>query len=414
MTTLTTEPATGQRPSAAQNRLARGAQLPSGRRCADAPSPLAGGSNFPTDHRASDALRSDVGGEQAGRDRTFSDAPSDHVTAVDSPQAESIAASSDEPPAGAQTDDRDHDVPDAQTSCVPVVTKQGQPAVLDSFPNGEPLADPTLALAADVLDDLERVKIANANRLRQLTRDVEDSDGEMRGFGLDESHPDVARLAAMVATLEQLEHDAVLNLRRAMRKHPLGPWVKAQKGVGEKQAARLLATIGDPCLNGATGEYRTVSQLWAYCGLHVLPASQAPLDAHSDRAGGGSISGGDPGPVPRATHRSDAGVAARRTKGIKANWSTLAKTRAWLIVESCMKQIDAPCKTDSGIGDHLPGCECSPYRVAVDERRRHTATTHPEWTPGHSLNDGMRIASKRLLRDLWREARRLHGFPQEN
>ena len=28
----------------------------------------------------------------------------------------------------------------------------------------------------------------------------------------------------------------------------------------------------------------------------------------------------------------------------------------------------------------------------------------------HSLNDAMRVASKRLLRDLWREARRCHGF----
>ena len=36
-----------------------------------------------------------------------------------------------------------------------------------------------------------------------------------------------------------------------------------------------------------------------------------------------------------------------------------------------------------------------------------------EWTPGHSLNDAMRVASKRLLCDLWREARRCHGFADE-
>lgn len=33
---------------------------------------------------------------------------------------------------------------------------------------------------------------------------------------------------------------------------------------------------------------------------------------------------------------------------------------------------------------------------------------HPEWTPSHSHNDGLRIASKAILRDLWREAKRLH------
>ena len=51
--------------------------------------------------------------------------------------------------------------------------------------------------------------------------------------------------------------------------------------------------------------------------------------------------------------------------------------------------------------------------MVIDQRRQRTATTHPEWTPGHSLNDAMRVASKRLLRDLWREARRCHGFADE-
>ena len=89
--------------------------------------------------------------------------------------------------------------------------------------------------------------------------------------------------------------------------------------------------------------------------------------------------------------------------------ATQAKTRAWLIIESCMKQLDATCKTGTGITEHVDGCGCSPYRIAVDRRRQYTAVTHPDWTPGHSLNDGMRIASKQLLRDLWREARRIHA-----
>ena len=254
--------------------------------------------------------------------------------------------------------------------------ESGRSAIVQSEPIVAALADPTLALAADVVDDLERVKIANQNRLRSLTRDVEDSDGEMRGFGLDESHPTVAQLAALVQMIETAEHDAVLNLQRAMRKHPLGPWVKAQRGVGEKQAARLLAKIGDPYINSATGQPRTVSALWAYCGLHVID-----------------------------------GESARRRKGQQSNWSTLAKTRAWLIIQSAMKQLDASCKTDTGIAEHVDGCKCSPYRIVIDQRRKRTAETHPDWTPGHSLNDAQRVASKALLRDLWIEARRIH---QEN
>lgn len=271
--------------------------------------------------------------------------------------------------------------------------EQGQSARPRAIPNEIPLADPALAFAADVLDDLEKVRNANANRLRTMTMLDADSDGVVRGFGLDESHPDVARLAAMVTALDGLTADATKQLQRQMRRHPLGAWVKAQRGIGEKQAARLLAAVGDPYWNTLHNRPRTVSELWAYCGLHVL-------------------TGGDPGHVPPDTQIHPAGVAARRRKGVNSNWSTNAKTRAWLCIESCMKQIDATCKGDNGIGHHAEGCKCSPYRIAVDERRTRTAVTHPEWSAGHSLNDAMRVASKALLRDLWVEARRIHEEQQ--
>lgn len=273
------------------------------------------------------------------------------------------------------------------------------------------LADPFLALAADVLDDTEANRKANENRLRQLTRTATDADGEERGFGMDESVPIVAQLAALVQMMKCdskavldlgrtkpkkergkpccFEHAAEKNLTDMLRQHPLGPWIKAQKGVGDKQAARLLAVIGDPYWNDLHDRPRTVSELWAYCGLHVL-------------------AGGDPGQGLCDTPKVHAGVAARRQKGQRANWSTVAKTRAWLVIESCMKQLDATCKTDTGIADHIEGCGCSAYRVVIDERRTHTATTHPDWTPKHSQLDGMRVASKELLKDLWREAKRIH------
>lgn len=252
------------------------------------------------------------------------------------------------------------------------------------IPASVDLLDPTLMLAADVVDDLERVKIANQNRLRTLTTSFEDG-----GAGLSQAHPDVARLAAMVQTMEQMEHDAILQLQRTMRRHPLGPWVKGQRGVGEKQAARLLAAIGDPYINSATGQPRTVSALWAYSGLHVLPASHRLVDTHSAHAGGNQIS--DPGHASGDTHLRLAGVAAKRQKGQKANWSTNAKTRAYLVATSCMKQPP---------GNH--------FRDTYDKRRAHTATTHPDWTPGHSHNDALRVVSKEILKQLWVAARDLH------
>lgn len=322
-------------------------------------------------------------------------------------------------------------------------------ALVPPIPPSLSLLDPALCLAADVLDDIERVRIANQNRLRQLTRTEADSDGEERGFGLDGDHPDVMRLGLMVHTLEQVEHDATLNLQRKMRKHPLGAWMKAQRGIGEKQGARLLAAIGDPYINSAKGTPRTVSALWAYCGLHVLPvdgqvrseahgptaidgsqlpASQSRNDDHLRTAGGDQHR--DPGQTSSGDQRNVAGVAARRRKGERANWSTKAKMRAYLIAESCIKQLSSDCRdghtaTDSGsaapvlageqgtgqlgaVAQAVRACLCSPYRVVYDDRRARTAITHPDWPDGHSHNDALRVASKAILRDLWRAAREWH------
>jgi hypothetical protein len=303
----------------------------------------------------------------------------------------------------------DHTPADAHQGVVGGEQTPDRPAEPQPLPPVAALADPVLALAAEVVDDLERIRIANQNRWRQLTRTATDKDGEERGFGLTPDHPDVAVLSGIIDALTAQEHAAVLNLKRAMRKHPLGPWVKATVGVGEKQAARLLAAIGDPYWNTLHDRPRTVSELWAYCGLHTLPASPVANDAHDPLAGRGQapadrdqhepqaalVDGVDLGSGPRQkaidAHPTSAWVAAKRRKGQRANWSTTAKTRAYLIAESCIKQAQ------------------SPYRPAYDARRAHTDITHPEWTAGHSHNDAMRIVAKEVLKGLWLAARDVHA-----
>jgi len=337
---------------------------------------------------------------------------------------------------------------DAQRGLVAAPTPP-TPATVCSAPNDSSLvlADPFLALAADVLDDLETVRVANENRLRQLTRDTTDSDGLERGFGLTLDHPDVARLAALVDGLGKAEHQAELNLAKLLRQHPLGPWVKAQRGVGAKQGARLLAAVGDPYWNDLYGRPRTVSELWAYCGYHVLPAgqntpdtqtghasgaptpvSQAWNDAQSGTAGGstsppdqmslddqcrpvgGSQTAATSHP-PSDAHTPFAGggvnVAPCRVRGQRANWSADAKKRAWLVAVSCMKST-------------------GPYRDVYDKgRAKYADSTHqvdckrcgPAGKPalvgsplsaGHQHARALRLVAKAVLRDLWREAKRLH------
>lgn len=268
------------------------------------------------------------------------------------------------------------------------------------------LADPLLALAADVLDDLERVRIANENRLRQLTRDQADSDGLERGFGLDESHPDVARLAALVAMLAEAEHKATLNLQRLMRRHPLGPWVSATVGIGEKQGARLIAAIGDPYWNDLHQRPRTVSELWAYCGYHVIPAGvHAAPGAHASSAAGGELNGSGPGQASPDTQDRHAGVAPKRQRGQRANWSAAAKMRAYLVAESCIKQSRSPyrpvydqARAKYADAVHAAACvRCGP--------KNNPAEPGSPLSEGHKHARALRAVAKEILRDLWREAR---------
>jgi hypothetical protein len=273
----------------------------------------------------------------------------------------------------------DHGKPDTQPLGVgdgaqtPPASATNSPKTMKAAPV---LADPLLSLAADVLDDLERVRIANENRLRQLTRVGEDKDGGERGFGLPVDDPDVARLAALVDALKDAEEQAISNLQYRMKRHALGPWVKQTKGVGEKQAARLLAAIGDPYWNDLHDRPRLVSELWSYCGY------------------------GD------ATRQV-------RQRGVKANWSDDAKKRAWLVASSCIKSN-------------------GPYREVYDDARaRYADAVHPadckrcgpagkpakQGSPlsaGHQHMRGLRAISKAVLRDLWREAKRLHEHPGDH
>jgi hypothetical protein len=300
------------------------------------------------------------------------------------------------------------------------------------------LADPLLAFAADSLTDLEKVRIANENRLRQLTRDTEDADGELRGFGLDESHPDVARIAALVELLCGAEHQAELNLGRRMRAHPLYPWVQASKGVGVKQAARLLAAIGDPYMrpeittSDGTVEParpRRVSELWAFTGYHVI---QVPAGGQDDdgphpggAAGGEDTRTSHTGPATPAvdagagpdshpshrradTHTGNAGVAPRRQRGVRANWSSTAKMRAFLVAESCIKQLDGgyrrvydAARVKYADAVHEVACvRCGP--------RGNPAPPGSPLSDGHKHGRGLRAVAKQVLKDLWREARAVH------
>ena len=245
-----------------------------------------------------------------------------------------------------------------------------------------PIADPMLFTLAQTLQDYETLRIAEEHRLRifSMPSDVPDEDGVCRGFGYAEDSNEVQVVKGLIDPLKDLEHRTVLSLQKRMRVNPIWPYFKDVKGVGEKTLARLMACIGDPYLrplDDGSYEPRTVSQLWAYCGMHTMPNKDGEI------------------------------IAAKRMKGVQANWNTEAKTRLFLLSQNLLRQ---------GIRKDKDGNQfaVTPYGQLYLDRRAHTAVTHPEWNPGHGLNDALRIMGKELLKQLWRAAREIHtGIPMD-
>ncbi|MGX6508250.1 hypothetical protein [Rhodococcus sp. SJ-2] len=273
------------------------------------------------------------------------------------------------------------------------------------------LRDPILGLLAEVVDDLESVRIANSNRVRILTRDEADSDGEERGFGLTADHPEVAKLLATVDVMSSGEKDAIKNLENAMKKHALGKFVKATPGLGLKQTARLLAAIGDPYWNDLYDRPRTVGELWAYCGFHVIKTSGSGHVRH-DPQNPVAAAGSSSTPTSRCPSEiqlpHDVGVAPKRTRGQKSNWSETARKRTWVIASA------------------IPKFKTSPYEpVYRTAREKYADTVHPTVcvrcgpagkpapigsprSAGHQNAMAIRLVAKEILKDLWIQSREIY------
>jgi hypothetical protein len=256
------------------------------------------------------------------------------------------------------------------------------PTPKEVAPAGPILADPGLGMLADTVDSLEHVRIENENRLRQLC------DSGEHGHGLTVDHPQVRILAGIVADLEVSEHQAVLALKRAMRAHPLGPWVKNTPGVGEKQAARLLGAIRDPYWNDLHQRPRTVSELWSYCGFSVVHTG--------DHSAVGS------------QEVNVAGVAPRRARGAKATWNQSARKRAYLVAVSCIKVSHSPYRDvyDSARLKYADAVHAVPCHRCGPAG--HPAAAGTPLSLGHQHGRAVRLMCKEILRDLWREAARIH------
>lgn len=216
------------------------------------------------------------------------------------------------------------------------------------------MSDLAIVTLAELVDDVERVRIATGNRIGALERT----------FGSSLPHLD-----AVMQQLEHVEDIAERELRRAWRQHPLAGWAKDIPGLGEPSIARLIATIGDPA------ERPNPAKLWAYCG-------------HGDPA--------------RSRLQRGAGQDDLLARGNPA-----AKKRVWLIAYQFMRTPSSPYRAlyeaaRAKYADRVhtaPCARCGP--------RGRPAPAGSPWSPGHQHAAALRTVGKAFLLDLWKAARDL-------
>lgn len=111
-----------------------------------------------------------------------------------------------------------------------------------------------------------------------------------------------------------LEHETNLTLQRELRKHPVWPWLKEDKGrIGGARIAVVLSMMDDP------HRFKGVRSWWHYCGLHVV-----------------------------------AGKLPRPRRGVKSDWNPSCRTA---------------CLMPNGIADQIIKHRADPYRTTYDKTK---------------------------------------------
>lgn len=176
---------------------------------------------------------------------------------------------------------------------------------------------------------------------------------------------DLAVVAAAIEPCTKARHEIEMEMKRTVRKLPIYDWAKGVKGFGELGLAVIVAEAGD--LAG----YPKKGHLWKRLGL-------APHDGKA-----------------YSTWRMKGGLTA--DDWVEAGYSPRRRAEIYSVISEPLFRQQSVVQ--------------GPYRAVYDRRRELTAGTHEDWTKIHSHMDGLRIMTKCLLRDLWREWKHRQDIP---
>jgi hypothetical protein len=161
-------------------------------------------------------------------------------------------------------------------------------------------------------------------------------------------------------------------MRALAKQLPAWPWVDSVHGFGELGFATVVAEAAAVRAPLALSNYPKPDHLWSRLGF-------APYDGH---AGSTWKRGKTEGWAPRALSKDEWIAHPFNSQ----RYALIFQVGLWLVNGQAK---------DGGR-----------YRSKYLERRERTAAAHPDWSKMHSHMDGIRIATKQLLYDLWWEWRR--------
>lgn len=219
-------------------------------------------------------------------------------------------------------------------------------------------------------DEKSRKK-ANLEVMR-LIKEARNGEGKIPGIVEFVKSVDAGR-----SPFDEIRDDADRQIKKLAKGLPTAAWIQANPGTDLPGLATIIAETGD------LSNYPNVAKVWKRLGFapyHGLACSTWKRESWRPRA-------------LTSEEWTEAAFASHR-------YAMMYQIALWLV----NKQWIGAKKVAEETGIDIDDAEGRPngrYGEVYYKRRQHTKITHPEWTDGHSRMDGIRIAMKAFLADLW-------------
>ncbi|MDZ4346133.1 MAG: transposase [Candidatus Binatia bacterium] len=234
---------------------------------------------------------------------------------------------------GSQTRD------DSQNSLETAAINGGVQGELDGQLRVEP--SDLFRLTYRMIEDLQRVRLAHGNRMRQVLPLIPATIKPPRTYASWDAFFQESALRL------EAEETRLLSLAKSLLKdNPVGTWLLSQKGIGPALGVSILGECWP------LSRFASPRKLWAFAGLHV----------------------------------GEDGKAIRRKKGQKSNWNSRLKTRLYLAAVSFVK-CGGPWRA---VYDQRKAYEQEKLRAHVDRDSHKKAEPQPDSAGAQTQNESQR------------------------